>query len=115
MDVPAYPGTSFLVSLHRPDTHHTAARLFLGRAGTIVIFTPLHRLEVRNALRNAVALEQMTPADCRLAFRQVDEDLRDGLLVHTPVAWTDAFRRADARRLFFALTAAHGDWRTPPA
>ena len=37
----------------------------------------------------------MTDADCRLAFRQIDEDLRDGLLVHTTIEWTDVFRRAD--------------------
>ncbi len=37
----------------------------------------------------------MTAPDCRQAFRQIDEDLRDGLLVHTPVGWTDVFRRAD--------------------
>jgi hypothetical protein len=30
----------------------------------------------------------------RSAFRQLDEDLRDGLLVHASVQWTEVFRRA---------------------
>jgi predicted nucleic acid-binding protein len=95
VEADAYPDTSFLVSLHREDKHHGLARLFLARASATLMFTPLHRLEVRNALRNAVAFEQMTATDCRRAFRQIEEDLHDGLLIHTPVGWTDAFRRAD--------------------
>jgi len=46
-------------------------------------------------VRNAAANGGMTAADCRLAFRQIEEDLRDGLLLHTPIAGTEAFRRAD--------------------
>jgi predicted nucleic acid-binding protein len=37
----------------------------------------------------------MTKAECATAFRQIEEDLRDGLLVHTQIEWTDAIRRAD--------------------
>jgi len=37
----------------------------------------------------------MTVSELRLAFQQIDEDLRDGILVHTPVEWTNVFRRAD--------------------
>jgi predicted nucleic acid-binding protein len=65
------------------------------RKGEPLLFTPLHRIETRNALRNAVALGLITENDRRTAFRQMEEDLRDGLLVHTPINWTDALRRAD--------------------
>ncbi|CAN5592475.1 hypothetical protein BH18VER1_BH18VER1_06120 [soil metagenome] len=37
----------------------------------------------------------MTDAECRLAFRQIEEDLQEEILVHTPVEWTNVFRRAD--------------------
>lgn len=60
-----------------------------------LIFTPLHRIEVRNALRNLVGLGHMTEAECRTAFLQFESDLRDEILIHTPVPWTDSFRRAD--------------------
>ena len=91
----AYADSSFLVSLHREDALHDAAIAFLAKAALSLAFTPLHRIEVRNALRNAAASGEMTASDSRLAFRQIDEDLRDGLLMHTPVNWTDIFRRAD--------------------
>lgn len=95
MGADTYPDSSFLVSLHLADNHHAAALALMGVAKFTLVFTPLHRLEVRNALRNATAHEKMTAAECRLAFRQIEEDLRDGLLVHTTIGWIDAFRRAD--------------------
>lgn len=95
MEADAYADSSFLVSLHRADEHHERARAFIGRTQAILYFTPLQRLELRNALRNAVGWKQMTPAASRAAFRQIEEDLRDQLLVHTPVDWANAFRRAE--------------------
>ncbi len=95
METDAYPDSSFLVSLHRADSLHDAATAFLERTALSLAFTPLHRIEVRNALRNAAASGGMTAPECRLAFRQIEDDLREGLLVHTPVEWTDVFRRAD--------------------
>lgn len=60
-----------------------------------LIFTPLHRIEVRNAFRNLAALGDLSAADSRAAFRRIDDDLHEEILVHTPVAWTSVFRRAD--------------------
>lgn len=95
MEADVYPDSSFLVSLHRNDEHYAVAQSLLAQVASTLAFTPLHRIEVRNALRNAAACDEITTAECRLALRQIDEDLRDGLLIHTPIAWTDAFRRAD--------------------
>lgn len=95
MTADAYADSSFLVSLHRADTRHDAAHAFMAKAAFTLAFTPLHRVEVRNALRNVTANGEMTAADCRQAFRQIAEDLRDGLLMHAPVEWTNVFRRAD--------------------
>ena len=106
MEADAYADSSFLVSLHRADSFHDAAHAFMGKAGLSLAFTPLHRIEVRNALRNAVAGGDMKSAERGLAFRQIEEDLRDGLLIHTPVNWTDVFRRGD--ELSETHSAAHG-------
>ena len=95
MEADAYADSSFLLSLHRADSCHHAANTFLARNALTLAFTPLHRVEVRNALRNATAAGDMTKAECATAFRQIDEDLRDGLLVHAQVHWTETFRRAD--------------------
>ena len=98
MAADAYADSSSLVSLHRADTLHDAARAFMGKAALSLAFTPLHRIEARNALRNVTSIGELTTTDCRQAFRQIDEDLRDGLLIHTPVNWTDAFRNGKQRR-----------------
>jgi predicted nucleic acid-binding protein len=68
-----------------------------------LIFTPLHRIEVRNAFRNLAALGQMREEECRSAFHRIDDDLRQEILVHTSVTWTNIFRRADE------LSEAHAD------
>ena len=95
MDAEAYADSSFIVSVYRADSCHEAAIAFLGRNALTLAYTPLHRVEVRNALRNATAAGDLTKAECATAFRQIEEDLRDGLLVHVPVQWTDALRLAD--------------------
>ncbi len=95
METDAYPDSSFLVSLHHADKHGPTARSFLAKRRFPLIFTPLHRIEVRNALRNVTTRGDMTSSELRLAFQQLDEDLRDGILVHAPVEWTNVFRRAD--------------------
>ena len=95
METDAYPDSSFLVSLHHADIHGPRARSFLAKTHFPLFFTPLHRTEVRNALRNVTARGDMRVSELRLAFQQIDEDLREGILVHTPVEWTNVFRRAD--------------------
>ncbi len=50
----------------------------MAKAALTLAFTPLHRVEVHEASRNAKANGEVTAADCRLAFRQIEDDLRDG-------------------------------------
>ena len=90
-----YPDSSFLVSLVCKDTNSTEALACMAREKEPLVFTPLHRIEARNALRNAAGRGEISEQDRREAFLQIEEDLRDGMLVHAPVNWTDIFRRAD--------------------
>jgi predicted nucleic acid-binding protein len=95
MESSAYPDSSFVVSLVCKDANSAVASAYMSRAAVPLLFTQLHRVETHNALRNAAARAGITEAHCRAAIRQIDEDLRDGLLIHTPVSWADVFRRAD--------------------
>jgi len=95
MDADAYADSSFLVSLFRADSCHHEASAFMKENELSLAYTPLHRIEVRNALRNAVSCGDLKNAERNLAFRQIEEDLKDGLLIHMPVNWTDVFRCAD--------------------
>lgn len=90
-----YADSSFLVSLVCKDSKSAEAAAYMARAEVALIFTPLHRIETRNALRNAAARAEITPSDCRASFQRIDDDLREGLLVHVAADWTNVFRRAD--------------------
>ena len=95
MKADAYADTSFIVSLLRMDANHEEAMRYMAQSGETLAFNPLLRVELRNALRNAQALGQITESERRLAFRQIEQDLQAGLLINTPVKWSDVFRLAD--------------------
>jgi predicted nucleic acid-binding protein len=95
MAASVYPDSSFLVSLVCKDTNSSEALAHMARSKEPLIFTPLHRIEARNALRNIAGRGEISAQDRHEAFLQIEEDLRDGMLVHTPLNWTDVFRRAD--------------------
>lgn len=58
-------------------------------------FTPLHRHELRNAVRLAVFRNEIETERRNAAFADIESDLADGILYHVPIRWTDAFREAD--------------------
>jgi len=95
MERVAYADSSFLVSLVCKDAKSADASAYMARAAQPLHFTPLHRIEVRNALRNAEGRKEITENERRAAFRQIDADLRDELLIHAAVDWAAVFRRAD--------------------
>jgi len=95
MPADAYPDSSFLVSIYRQDGNHAAASTFMRKRSPSLAFLPLHRVELRNALRFAETRGLIRSDERREAFRQIEEDLREGFLVHATVAWSDICRRAD--------------------
>jgi predicted nucleic acid-binding protein len=90
-----YADSSFLVSLLVHDAGTQSAMTHMAKVSTPLLFTPLHRIEVRNAIRNATARSAITQEQQKKAFKQLDEDVREGLLVHQQLAWTEVFRTAD--------------------
>lgn len=52
-------------------------------------FTPFHRHELRNALRLRVYRAEITEEQRKQAFGEVESDLVENILVHTPIPWTD--------------------------
>ena len=90
-----YADTSFLVSLYLDQDHTEKASAWLRRYAQPLPFTPLHRHEVRNAIRLAVWRREIDGAKRRELFHQLEEDIKEGIFVHRPVNWIDAFREAD--------------------
>jgi predicted nucleic acid-binding protein len=97
----AYADTSFLARVYTPHADSQKALLWLQRAREPLPFSPLHRHELRNAIRLRVFRGEITPEQRKLAFEEIESDLADSILAHMPIPWTDTFRECEA------LAAAH--------
>src|SRR5512134_2740333 len=99
----AYADTSFLVAVYSPEADSMKALNTMQRQTEPLPFTPLHRHELRTGLRLRVFRGEITAVQRKEAFREIDSDLEDGVLAHTPIPWTDTFRAAEE------LEAAHAE------
>jgi predicted nucleic acid-binding protein len=90
-----YADTSFLVRIYLTQSDSPKALAFMRGFRDPLPFTPLHRHELRNALRLAVFRKEIDMERRNAAFAAIDSDLADGILAHVPVTWTDAFREAE--------------------
>jgi predicted nucleic acid-binding protein len=90
-----YVDTSFLVRIYLTQSDSQKALAFMRDFRDPLVFTPLHRHELRNALRLAVFRKEIDMERRNAAFADIESDLGDGILAHVPVPWTDAFREAE--------------------
>lgn len=92
----AYADTSFLTRLYVKHETTGLAQATFSALGRPLPFTPLHRLEFRNAIRRRVFESFITSVEARRILRQAEEDLRGGaILFHTPSEWTTLLRRCE--------------------
>ena len=99
--MPAYADTSFVARVYTPHPDSRKALSWLQRAREPLPFSPLHRHELRNAIRLRVFRGEITPEQRKLAFQEIESDLAGSILAHTPIPWTDTFRECEV------LAAAH--------
>lgn len=90
-----YADSSFLVRVYTPHPDSRIAIAWMQRTSAPVPYTPLHRHEVRTAIRLRVFRGELTTAERNQALREIDSDLQDNILAHTPVPWTEAFRESE--------------------
>src|SRR6185436_10771960 len=90
-----YADTSFLVRIYLTQSDSQKALAFMRDFRDPLPFTPLHRHELRSALRLAVFRKEIDAERRKAAFLDIDSDLQDGILAHVPIAWTNAFREAE--------------------
>jgi len=96
-----YADTRFLVFLYAQDTNSAPAQRLVEAYKAPLAFTPLHRHEARNAVRLALFRKGISPAEAQAVLTAIEEDVKTGVLVETPVAWAEVFAEAEA------LSAAH--------
>jgi len=94
--VKTYFDTSYLVALYVPNDHTAAALRHRERSGPEpILFTPLHRLELRTTVRQCAHSRLIGQEDTRQILRHIEEDLDDGTLLHEPIEWTKSLRQAE--------------------
>jgi predicted nucleic acid-binding protein len=95
MAAPVYADTSFLVSLYVQDANTARAVVAVESGTTPLVFTPLIRHELRNALRLCVFRRQITAAQRESALHDMEADAEAGVLHVAPVDWPKAFTHAE--------------------
>ncbi|GDY21894.1 hypothetical protein LBMAG56_32410 [Verrucomicrobiota bacterium] len=89
-----YADSSFLVSCYVTDAPTAQAKAHLSAHSVPLIFTALHDLEVRNALKLGVFRGLFTAAAAAAAWANLERDLQRGRLLRTAVKWPLGFRVA---------------------
>ena len=91
----AYADTTFLARIYAPHSDSTKALGWMQRARDAIPFTPLHRHELRTALRLRVFRSEITVEERKQAFAEIESDLAEGILAPIQIPWTDTFREAE--------------------
>jgi predicted nucleic acid-binding protein len=91
------------------DTHHpTATDFFAGHGEDVFLWSPWHRVEVSNTLRQFARGDQpvLPEADARRIIHRLEADVRVGYYQHIEADWREVLRTA------WQISAAHGFSRT---
>ena len=89
-----YADSSFLVSRYILDASTGTAKAYLSETKESIAWTPLHALEVRNALELGIFRGLIAPADMTAAWQNLQSDLKNNRLVRSQLVWPTAFRAA---------------------
>src|SRR5437870_1596362 len=92
--MPVYADTSFLCSYFLPDARSRLALATVRSLNGPMIFTALHRLELKNAFALAVFRANITPHQAVAAWQDVGSDLHAGCLLPGRLNWYSVLRQA---------------------
>ncbi|MBI5774044.1 MAG: type II toxin-antitoxin system VapC family toxin [Verrucomicrobia bacterium] len=90
-----YADSSFLVSLYGSDSNSARADLCRQANPEPLPFTPLHRVEFRNALWLAVFQRRCAKTDAHEIWRNVEADLASGVLVLSAASFGNLWQNAE--------------------
>lgn len=89
-----YADTSFLVSYYIADANSTRAEAVFRSLADPLLFTGLHRLEIKNAIGLSLFRKLITVNEAQRALADLQRDLRARLLIATTVDWRPILRSA---------------------
>ena len=87
-----YADTSLLVSYYVSDTLSGQAQALIQATTDPLVFTGLHRLELRNAFSLGIFRKVLSPAQAQAAWSDIERDIQAGRLFPTVVNWVPVFR-----------------------
>jgi predicted nucleic acid-binding protein len=90
----AYADSSLLLKLYLREPDSPAALAAVGQINAALWFTPLHRLEITNAIRRNAASGKVRLPQAVRAMRLLRQDLRQGRYTLAKPSWEAVFRRA---------------------
>src|SRR2546425_8599197 len=89
-----YADTSLLLSYYITDANSARAQALLQAVADPLVFTGLHRLELRNALELGVFRQLLTAAQPASVWHNIEQDIRAGRLSPERLNWVPVFRAA---------------------
>lgn len=90
-----YCDSSFLLALLLPGDFFSPHAFFIAaRFKDSIPYTLLAELEVTNTIRRSLRDRRITQAEHDAAFRQIEEDLGDGILVRRDLPSSEHYRKA---------------------
>ena len=90
-----YADTSFVFSLYGQDANTALAADLAGQLGCPFLFTPLHRHELRNAVRLSIFRGDIDEAQAGRMLADIETDVTSGVLRGAVVRWDEVFKRGE--------------------
>jgi hypothetical protein len=91
-----YADTSVLVSLYLLDVNTPRAVALVRSLTQPLVYSALHRLEIRNAFSLAIFRGHQSASQASVAWQHLEADIRNRVLLPVSLRWHAAFRRAAA-------------------
>lgn len=90
-----YADTGILLKSYVAESDSDFAEVTLHELGAPFAFSPVHGLEIPNAIRLKVFRREITANQAAAAIKAFRSDLENGLLLHTPTDLAAIFLRAE--------------------
>ncbi len=103
-----YADTSFLLAMRVPldNFHDEALRYYEANQESVWLWSPWHRVEIFNSLRQLVrhpaARRRLGREEAKLLIHRMESDVRLGYFTHLEADWRDVLRTANE------ISIAHG-------
>ena len=90
-----YADTSFVFSLYGQDANTAMVVGLAGQLDCPFLYTPLHRHELRNAVRLSLFRGDIDEAQASRMLADIETDVTNGVLRGAVVRWDEVFKRGE--------------------